>query len=219
MENNTLVLFVKKNNGTIRLCIDYRQLNMVTMKNKYLLPRIDDLFDQLQSAKVISKINLRSGYNQFRIKTAHHTRYGHHEFLVMSFGLINAPATFMDLMNMVFKLYLDQFIIVFINDILVYSKSLEKHETHLRIAQQTLRDHKLYEKFNKCEFWLDKMGFLGHLISKDEIYVDPKKIEAVINWPIPTNVTDIYRFLGLVGYYKRFIEGFSSIARPLTKLT
>lgn len=137
----------------------------------------------------------------------------------MSFGLTNALVTFMDLMNRVFRPYLDQFIIVFIDDILVYSKSSEEHEEHLRITLQTLRDHKLYAKFNKCQFWLDKVGFLRHVISNDGIYVDPKKIETVVDWPRPMNVFEIHSFLGLTRYYKRFVEGFSSIVGPLTKLT
>ncbi|XP_060961016.1 uncharacterized protein LOC133031515 [Cannabis sativa] len=152
------VLFVKKKDGTLRMCIDYRELNKLTIKNKYPLPRIDDLFDQLQGKTVFSKIDLRSGYHQLRIreedipKTAFRTRYGHYEFLVMSFGLTNAPAAFMDLMNRVFKDFLDNFVIVFIDDILVYSRSEAEHEQHLRMVLQRLRDHKLYAKFKKCEF-------------------------------------------------------------------
>ena len=152
------VLFVRKKDGSLRLCIDYRQLNQVTIKNKYPLPRIDDLFDQLQGASVFSKIDLRIGYHQLRIKkddipkTAFRTRYGHYEFTVMPFGLTNAPAAFMDLMNRVFKEFLDQFVIVFIDDILVYSKSPEEHEVHLENVLQTLREHALYAKFSKCEF-------------------------------------------------------------------
>lgn len=153
-----LVLFVKKKDKTMRLCIDYRQLNKVTMKKKYPLPRIDDLFDQLQGAKVFSKIELRFGYHQLQIKSndvpkiAFCTQYGHYEFLIMSFGLTNAPVAFMDLMNRVFRLYIDQLIIVFINDILVYLKRSEEHKDHLKITLQTLRNHKLYAKFNNCEF-------------------------------------------------------------------
>ena len=219
------MLFVKKKDGTCRLCIDYRQLNKVTIQNKYPLPRIDDLFDQLQGAKVFSKIDLRSGYHQLRIresnisKTAFRTRYGHYEFLVMSFGLTNAQAAFMDLMNRVFCPYLDKFDIVFIDDILVYSRSELEHERHLGLVLQTLRRHQLYAKFNKCEFWLSRVRFLGHVISADGIYVDPHKVEAVANWGQPTTVTKVRSFLGLAGYYRRFIEGFSKIAGPLHCLT
>ena len=219
------VLFVKKKDGTWRLCIDYRQLNKVTIQKKYPLPRIDDLFDQLQGAKVFSKIDLRSGYHQLRIresdipKTAFKTRYGHYEFLVMSFGLTNAPRAFMDLMNQVFRPYLDRFVIVFINDILVYSRSELDHERHLGFVLQTLKRHQLYAKFNKCEFWLSRVGFLGHVVSADGIYVDPHKVEAVANWEQPTTVTEVRSFLGLAGYYRRFVEGFSKIAGPLHGLT
>ena len=205
------VLFVKKKDGSLRLCIDYRKLNQVTVRNKYPLPRIDDLFDQLRGAKVFSKIDLRSGYHQLRIresdvqKTAFRSRYGHYEFLVMPFGLTNAPAAFMDLMNRVFRPYLDQFVIVFIDDILVYSRSMKQHARHLRIVLKTLRDAQLYAKFSKCEFWLDKVGFLGHIVSAEGISVDPQKVEAVMNWGRPTNVTEIRSFLGLAGYYRHFI--------------
>ena len=219
------VLFVKNKDGTWRLCIDYRQLNKVTIRNKYPLPQIDDLFDQLQGAKVFSKIDLRSGYHQLRIresdisKTTFRTRYGHYEFLVMSFGLTNAPAAFMDLMNRVFPPYLDKFFIVFIDDILVYSRSELEHERHLGLVLQTLRRHQLYAKFNKCEFWLSRVGFLEHVVSADGIYVDPHKVDAVANWGQPTTVTEVRSFLGLAGYYRRFIEGFSKIAGPLHCLT
>ena len=179
------VLFVKKKDGSMRLCIDYRELNKVTIKNKYPLPRVDDLFDQLKGASVFSKIDLRSGYHQLKIKeediqkTAFRTRYGHYEFVVMPFGLTNAPAAFMDMMNRVFDGFLDRFVIVFIDDILIYSRSKEEHEEHLRLVLQTLKEHQLYAKFSKCEFWLDQVAFLGHVISKDGVMVDPTKVEAV----------------------------------------
>ena len=219
------VLFVKKKDGSMRLCIDYRELNKVTIRNQYPLPRIDDLFDQLQGAKVFSKIDLRSGYHQLRVhdedvpKTAFRTRYGHFEFLVMPFGLTNAPAAFMDLMNRIFRPYLDQFVIVFIDDILIYSGSGEEHAEHLRIILQTLREHRLHAKLSKCQFWLDSVAFLGHIVSVEGVSVDPQKVEAILNWKPPTSVTEIRSFLGLAGYYRKFVEGFSKIAAPLTRLT
>ncbi|KAG8473117.1 hypothetical protein CXB51_035070 [Gossypium anomalum] len=185
------VLFVKKKDGTMQMCIDYRQLNKLTIKNKYPLPRIDDLFDQLKGASVFSKIDLRSGYHQLRVKekdiykTTFKTRYGHYEFLVMPFGLTKALATFMDLMNRVFQPYLDQFIVVFIDDILVYSKTKEKHDENLRIVLQVLREKQLYAKFSKCEFCLSEVTFLGHVMSAEGIKVDPQKIETILEWKPP----------------------------------
>ncbi|GKB54627.1 putative nucleotidyltransferase, ribonuclease H [Tanacetum coccineum] len=219
------VLFVKKKDGSFRMCIDYRELNKLTVKNRYPLPRIDDLFDQLQGSSVYSKIDLRSGYHQLRIKeedipiTAFRTRHSHFEFQVMPFGLTNAPAVFMDLMNRVCKPYLDKFVIVFIDDILVYSKDKEEHEKHLNIILEFLKKERLYAKFSKCDFWLDSVQFLGHVIDRNGVHVDPAKIEAIRNWAAPTTPTEVRQFLGLAGYYRRFIEGFSLISKPLTKLT
>ncbi|KAK8923672.1 hypothetical protein KSP39_PZI019345 [Platanthera zijinensis] len=219
------VLFVKKKDGSMRLCINYRELNKLTIKNKYLIPQIDDLFDQLVGSVVYSKLDLKSGYYQLRIrdedipKTAFGTRYGHFEFSVMSFGLTNAPSVFMDLMNRVFREYLDRFVVVFIDDILVYSKSEAEHKVHLRTVLQVLRENQLYAKFSKCEFWLEKVAFLGHVISGDGVAVDPTKVEAIRDWPVLRTVAEVRSFLGLAGYYRRFVENFSRIALPLTSLT
>ncbi|KAG8500940.1 hypothetical protein CXB51_002866 [Gossypium anomalum] len=193
------VLFVKKKDGTMRMCIDYRQLNKLTIKNKYPLPRIDDPFDQLRGASVFSKIDLRSGYHQLRVKegdihkTAFRTRYGHYEFLVMPFGLTNAPAAFMDLMNRVFQPYLDRFLVIFIDDILVYSETETRHDEHLRIVLQVLREKELYAKFSKCEFWLREVTFLGHVVSAEGIKVDPRKIEAILEWKPPSTFDKLIR--------------------------
>ncbi|GJV53771.1 putative reverse transcriptase domain-containing protein [Tanacetum coccineum] len=210
---------------TRRMCIDYRELNKLTVKNRYPLPRIDDLFDQLQGSSIYSKIDLRSGYHQLRVreqdvpKTAFQTRYGHYEFQVMPFGLTNAPAVFMDLMNRVCKPYLDKFVIVFIDDILIYSKDEREHEEHLKAILELLKKEKLYAKFSKCEFWIPKVQFLGHVIDSRGIHVDPAKIESIKDWASPKTPTEIRQFLGLAGYYRRFIEGFSKIAKSMTKLT
>ncbi|GKA71443.1 putative reverse transcriptase domain-containing protein [Tanacetum coccineum] len=219
------VLFVKKKDESFRMCIDYRELNKLTVKNRYPLPRIDDLFDQLQGSSVYSKIDLRSGYHQLRVreedipKTAFRTRYGHYEFQVMPFGLTNAPAVFMDLMNRVCKPYLDKFVIVFIDDILIYSKNKQEHEEHLKLILELLKKEELYAKFSKCEFWIPKVQFLGHVIDNQGIHVDPTKIESIKDWASPKSPTEIRQFLGLAGYYRRFIKGFSKIAKPMTKLT
>ncbi|GKA94310.1 putative reverse transcriptase domain-containing protein [Tanacetum coccineum] len=180
-----LVLFVKKNNGSFRMCIDYRKLNKLTVKNRYLLPRTDDLFDQLQGSRVYSKIDLRSGNHQLRVrkegipKMTFRTRYGHYEFWVMPFRLTNAPAVFMNLMNRVCKSYLDNFVIIFIDDILIYSKNKKEHKGHLKLILIFLKEEKLFVKFSKCKFWLSTVKFLGHVIDSEGIHVDPAKIESI----------------------------------------
>ncbi|GJS32462.1 putative reverse transcriptase domain-containing protein [Tanacetum coccineum] len=202
------VLFVKKKDGSFRMCIDYRELNKLTVKNRYPLLRIDDLFDQLQGSSVYSKIDLRSGYHQLRVrdedvpKMAFRTRYGHYEFQVMPFGLTNALTVFMDLMNRVCKQYLDKFVIMFIDDILIYSKTKEEHDAHLRLILELLKKEELYAKFSKCDFWLSKVQFLGHVIDSEGIHVDPAKIESIKDWESPKTLTEICQFLGLAGYYR-----------------
>src|SRR5438876_3006174 len=217
-------MFVDKKDQTKRLVVDYRPLNEVTVKNKYPLPDINILFDQLSGAKVFSKIDLRSGYHQIKVreedipKTAFSTHYGLYEFLVMSFGLTNAPAFFIYLMNSVFMMELDVCVVVFIDDILVYSKNKEEHAKHLRIVLDRLQEHQLYAKFSKCQFWLKEVSFLGHILSAKGVAVDPSKVQEVLEWKSPTSVTEIQSFLGLAGYYHRFIQDFSKIAKPMMKL-
>jgi hypothetical protein len=191
------ILFVDKRDGTIRLCVDYHKLNEVTIKNKYPLSKIEDLFDQLNGARVFSKIDLCTGYHQLKVresdisKTAFTTRYGLFEYTVMSFGLTNAPAYFMNLMNKVFMKFLDKFVVVFIDDILVYSKTEEEHAGHLRLVLGTLREHQLYAKFSKCEFWLKEVGFLGHVLSAGGVSMDPSKITSIMERKAPTNPTEV----------------------------
>ncbi|GJU91405.1 putative reverse transcriptase domain-containing protein [Tanacetum coccineum] len=196
-----------------------------TVKNRYSLPRIDDLFDQLQGSSVYSKIALRSGYHQLRVReedilnTAFRTQYKHYEFQVMLFGLTNAPAVFMDLMNRVCKPYLDKFVIVFIDNIMIYSKSKQEHKEHLKLILELLKKEQFYAKFSKCEFWIPKVQFLGHVIDSQGIHVDPAKIKSIKDWATPKTTTEIRQFLGLTSYYQRFIEGFLKIVKSMTKLT
>jgi RNase H-like domain found in reverse transcriptase/Reverse transcriptase (RNA-dependent DNA polymerase)/Integrase zinc binding domain/Retroviral aspartyl protease/Chromo (CHRromatin Organisation MOdifier) domain len=219
------ILFVKKKDGTMRMCIDYRALNRITIKNSYPLPRVDELFDRLQGARYFSKIDLRSGYHQIRIapedvpKTAFRTRYGHYEFLVLPFGLTNAPATFMHLMHQALRPLLDECALVFLDDILIYSKTLEEHEQHVRRVLDALREQKLYAKESKCEFFKHEVEFLGHRVGQDGVRMMEDKVEAIREWPKPRSVRDVRAFLGTAGYYRKFIRDFSAIAAPLSDLT
>jgi hypothetical protein len=218
------VLFVEKKDRTQRMWVDYWSLNEVTFKNKYPPPRIEDLFDQMKGASIFSKVDLRSGYHQLKIwesdisKTAFHTRYGLYEYTVMSSRLTNARAYFMYLMNKVFMEYLDKFVVVFIDDFLIFSKTEEEYERHQRMVLEKLRSNQLYAKFSKCEFWLTEVTFLRHVISAGGVSVDPSKVKDVLNWVPPMNASEIRSFLGLAGYYHWFIKDFSKIAKPMTRL-
>ena len=219
------VVFVKKHDGTLRMCIDYRELNKVTIKNKYPLPRIDDLFDQLSGAKIFSRLDLASGFHQMKVEdssvkyTAFNTRYGLYEFLVMPFGLTNAPSYFVDLMNRIFRDYLDKFVLIFIDDILIYSRTVEEHENHLHLVLSRLREKDLKAKFSKCAFWKEEVHFLGHVVSAKGISVNPNKIVAIQAWKRPSTVGEVRSFMGMAGYYRRFIKDFSKMSSPLTNLT
>jgi hypothetical protein len=218
------ILFVKKKDGSLRMCIDYRALNKITVRNKYPLPRIEELLDRLRGATVFSKIDLRSGYHQLRIdptdvdKTTFVTRYGAFKFLVMPFGLTNAPSVFMHLMNTVLDDLVDRFVIVFIDDILIFSKNEADHQQHLREVLDRLRSADLYAKLEKCSFYQPEVEFLGHIVSAEGIRMCPDKVTAVTQWPALTNTHDVRAFLGLAGYYRRFIRDFSTLAGPLTDL-
>jgi hypothetical protein len=218
------VIFIRKKDGSWRLYIDYRQLNKATIKNQYPFPRIDNFFDQMKGTTVFSMIDLRSGYHQLRIKeedipkTAFKMRFGHYEFTVLPFGLTNALRVFMSLMNGVFREYLDKFVQVVIDDILIYSQMTEEHGKHLHLVLQCLRENKLYRKLSKCSFYESRIHYLGHVISSEGIAMDPTKVEAITECPAPTNVPEVCNFMGLAGYYRRFVEGFLKIANPIMEL-
>jgi transposase InsO family protein len=219
------VLFVRKKDGSMRLCVDYRAINKITVKNRYPLPRIDECLEQLGSAKYFSTLDLKSGYHQVRLrdqdkeKTAFNTRYGQFQFKVLPFGLTNAPPTFQSLMNRVLEEFKDKFALVYLDDILIFSPTLDQHEQHVRMVLDKLREHHLYLNPEKCRFGVQELSFVGYKVTANGILPEDAKVKKVQEWPTPTNVQEVRQFLGLASYYRRFIANFANIAAPMSDLT
>ena len=219
------ILFVKKPDGSLRLCVDYRGLNKVTIKNRYPLPLIGELMDKCGGARYFTSFDMRDGYNLLRMakgeewKTAFRCRYGLYEYCVMPFGLCNAPGTFQHFANDKFRDFLDDFLVIYLDDLLIYSKTLEEHKRHVRLVLERLQEAGLYVKPQKCQFHIKKVSFLGFMISSDGIHMDPAKVEAILGWERPKSAHDTLVFLGFANFYRRFIKNYSKIAAPLTNLT
>ena len=216
--------FAPKKDGSLRMCVDYRALNKLSVKNRYPLPRIDDLLDRLQGAKVFTSLDLASGYHQIRLvdgdvhKTAFRTPMGHYQWRVMPFGLTNAPATFQNVMNDIFRPHIGNFVVVYLDDILVFSKSEEEHARHLETVLELLRQNDLYAQPQKCRFLATSVDFLGHVVSADGVRVDPRKVKVVAEWPQPKDQSAVRSFLGLANYFRKFIQGYAVLVKPLTAL-
>ena len=219
------ILFVQKKDGSLRMVIDYRALNRLTVKNKYPMPRIDDALDQLKGSTTFSSLDLTSGYHQIRItpedipKTAFRTPMGLYEWRVLPFGLTNAPATFQAAMNNIFRPFLHKFVLVYLDDILIYSKTPDEHRQHLEQVLRLLREHNLYANLKKCSFGQSELLYLGHIVSSAGITVDPRKVAAIKDWAVPSTLTHLRSFLGMATYFRRFIRDFSQLAAPLHALT